>query len=133
MEENIRQAKKQRTKPISTRPACGECREKYCVIRESAQVPYFYTNRLGYRIIDIIVYVPLASYIQVEPYMNDIRAAMKELPFLRKTGTETPIITDDEAKAYRPLLNIRLLRNWRDKRWQMYWNLLLRTLRGLIL
>ena len=88
----------------------GECREKYCVIRESAQVPYFYTNRLGYRIIDIIVYVPLASYVQVEPYMNDIRAAMKELPFLRKTGTETPIITDDEAKAYTASIEYQIIK-----------------------
>lgn len=78
----------------------GECTERFCVIKENSQVPYFYSNKLGYRLIDIIVFVPLNSYIAVEPYMTQIRSALKELDFLRKTGFESPAITDDEKKAY---------------------------------
>lgn len=78
----------------------GECEERFCVIKESTQVPYFYSNKLGYRLIDIIVFVPLNSYIAVEPYVNEIKSAMKELKFLRKTGNETPVIVDDTKKAY---------------------------------
>ena len=78
----------------------GECKERYCVIKEQTQSAYFNARRLGYRTIDIIVFVPMASYIAVAPYVAEIKAAMKELPALRYTGTETPIITDDERKAY---------------------------------
>ncbi len=78
----------------------GECTKRYCVIKENLQVPYFNTNKLGYKLVDIIVFVPANSYIQVEPYVKQIRAAMKELKWLRKTGNETPVITDDDKKAY---------------------------------
>ena len=44
--------------------------------------------------------VPNNSYVAVEPYADDIRNALKELEYLRKTGTETPVIVDDDKKAY---------------------------------
>lgn len=88
----------------------GECRERYCVVRESSQVPFFHSRRVGYRLIDIIIFVPLASYIKVEPYMQEVRAAMKELPYLRKTGNETPVITDDEKKAYTTSIEYQIIK-----------------------
>lgn len=88
----------------------GECKERYCVIRESSQVPFFRSNRVGYRLVDIILFVPLASYIKVEPYMQEVRTAMKGLPYLRKTGNETPIITDDEKKAYTTSIEYQLIK-----------------------
>lgn len=88
----------------------GLCTEKYCVVRESSQVPSFRLNRIGYRLIDIIVFVPLASYIEVEPYANEVKAAMKELPFLRCTGNETPVITDDDKKAYTTSMEYQILK-----------------------
>jgi len=88
----------------------GLCTEKYCVVRESSQVPSFRSNRVGYRLIDIIVFVPLASYIEVEPYVNEVKAAMKELPFLRCTGNETPVITDDDKKAYTTFIEYQILK-----------------------
>ena len=88
----------------------GECTERYCVIKENLQVPYFYSNKLGYRLIDIIVFVPLNSYIAVEPYVNEIKAAMKELKFLRKTGNETPVITDDDKKAYTTSIEYQIIK-----------------------
>lgn len=78
----------------------GECKERYCVIKEQTQSAYFNARSVGYRIIDIIVYVPAASYIAVAPYVAEIKGALRELPELRYTGTETPIVTDDERKAY---------------------------------
>lgn len=88
----------------------GDCIERYCVVKENSQAPYFNSNRIGYRSIDIILYVPLNSYIAVEPYAQLIRAAMKELTFLRKTGTETPIITDDTKKAYTTSIEYQILK-----------------------
>jgi hypothetical protein len=88
----------------------GLCTEKYCVVKESSQVPFFRSNRTGYRLIDIIVFVPLASYIQVKPYVDSIKTALKELSFLRKTGNETPIITDDEVKAYTTSVEYQIIK-----------------------
>ncbi len=88
----------------------GQCMERYCVIKESSQVPFFRSNRTGYRLIDIIVFVPIASYIKVEPYVKEIKAALKELSFLRYTGNETPLITDDEVKAYTTSIEYQIIK-----------------------
>jgi len=88
----------------------GECLERYCVVKESSQVPYFSSNRTGYRLLDIILFVPIASYIQVKPYTDEIKTALKELYFLRKTGNETPIITDDEVKAYTTSVEYQIIK-----------------------
>ncbi len=88
----------------------GECTERYCVIKENSQVPYFNSNQIGYKTIDIILFLPLNSYIQVEPYVKEIRSAMKELSNLRKTGNETPIITDDTKKAYTMSIEYQILK-----------------------
>lgn len=78
----------------------GLCDKPYCVVKEGTQIPSIQSNRLGQRAVDIIVFVPLSSYIALEPYMKSIRSALKELPNLRKTGFETPAVTDDGKKAY---------------------------------
>ena len=88
----------------------GECKKRYCVIKESSQVPFFRSNRLGYRLVDIILFVPLASYIKMDPYMQEVRAAIKELPNLRKTGNETPVIVDDGAKAYTTSIEYQIIK-----------------------
>ena len=78
----------------------GLCDKPYCVVKEGTQIPSIQSNRLGQRVVDIIVFVPISSYIALESYMKQIRSALKELEFLRKTGFESPAITDDEKKAY---------------------------------
>lgn len=88
----------------------GECEENYCVIRESNQVPYHYSNQVGYKLFDIILFVPEDSYIQINPYVNKIRKAMKGLSFLRKTGNETPIIIDDRKKAYTMSIEYQIMK-----------------------
>lgn len=72
----------------------------YCVIRDGGQIPSLQSPRLGQQVIDIIVFVPLSSYIVVEPYMQQVREALREIPSLRKTGSETPAIVDDDVRAY---------------------------------
>lgn len=78
----------------------GICTKPYCVVKEGNQIPSIQSNRLGQRVVDIIVFVPLSSYIKLDPYMKQIRSALKSLPNLRKTGFETPAITDNDKKAY---------------------------------
>lgn len=88
----------------------GECEEEFCVIKENSQVSYFNTNKLGYRLVDIIIFVPANSYVQIEPYVKQIKAAMKELKWLRKTGNETPVITDDDKKAYTTSIEYQIIK-----------------------
>jgi len=88
----------------------GLCNERHCVVKENTQVPYFNSNKVGYRLVDIILFVPINSYVAVEPYMKEIRSAMKELTFLRKTGNETPVITDDEKKAYTTSIEYQIIK-----------------------
>lgn len=78
----------------------GLCKKPYCVIKEGTQIPSIQSNRLGQKVIDIIIFVPISSYIELDPYMKEIRMALKELTNLRKTGFETPAITDNDKKAY---------------------------------
>lgn len=78
----------------------GLCITPYVVVKEGTQIPSIQSNRLGQKVIDIIVFVPLGSYIALDPYVKSIRLALKEVSILRKTGFETPAITDDEKKAY---------------------------------
>ncbi|WP_313758562.1 hypothetical protein [Tissierella sp.] len=53
----------------------GLCEEPYVVIKEGTQIPSINSNRLGQKVIDIIVFVPLDSYIAVDIYVKKIRAA----------------------------------------------------------
>lgn len=78
----------------------GLCDKPYCVVKEGTQIPSIQSNRVGQRVLDVIVFVPISSHIALEPYMKSIRSALKELPNLRKTGFETPAVTDDDKKAY---------------------------------
>lgn len=88
----------------------GECFERYCVIKEGTQNPYYNTNKLGYKLIDIILFVPLDDYTQMEPYANEIREKMVQLKSIRKTGNETPIIEDDKKKAFTMSIEYQLMR-----------------------
>lgn len=78
----------------------GECEESFVIIREGTQIPSINSSRIGQKIIDIIIFVPINSYVAIEPYVKKIKTALRELSYLRKTGLETPVITDDEKKAY---------------------------------
>ncbi len=79
----------------------GECKERYCVVKEQTQSAYFNARSVGYRLIDLILFVPASSYIAMGVYAAEIKTAMLGLkPNVRPTGTETPVITDDDRKAY---------------------------------
>lgn len=78
----------------------GLCEEPFCVVKDGSQVPNIRTSRLGHKIVDIIIFVPISSYIALEPYAKQVRDALKELKYLRKTGGETPAVPDDDKKAY---------------------------------
>ena len=77
----------------------GICTEKYCVVREGTQIPSLKTNKLGQSVMDIILFIPYTDYPSLEAYKVLVRAALAELDYLRKTGFESPAITDDTEES----------------------------------
>jgi hypothetical protein len=88
----------------------GLCTENYCVVREGQQSPSVSGNRAGSRLVEVILFVPIGSYIQADVYATAIRAALKELSAIRKTESETPWITDDEVEAYTSSIEYQILK-----------------------
>jgi hypothetical protein len=88
----------------------GLCTEKYCVIREGQQSPSFSGRQAGSQTVEVILFVPIGSYIQTMAYATLVKYALVELPNLRKTGNETPWITDDEKKAYTSSIEYLILK-----------------------
>lgn len=77
----------------------GKCEENYVVIRKSNLIPAT-NNKLGNRVVDIMLYSPVDSYIQAEEFVKNVKEELKELDFLRKTGLETAILVEDDIEAY---------------------------------
>ncbi len=78
----------------------GLCEERFLIIKEGFQIPSISSSKVGQSQIDIIIFVPIESYIKLDVYKREIRSALRDLSYLRKTGLETESITDDEKKAY---------------------------------
>lgn len=78
----------------------GECKENFVIVKEGTQIPSMRSNQVGQKVIDIIIFVPANSYISMSDYATKIRTALKQLNYLRKTGLETPVMAEDEKKAY---------------------------------
>lgn len=78
----------------------GLCRERYCVVKNQAQNAYFNRRGLGYRLLDIILFVPLDDYTAMQDYVDEVKVALCEITGLRATGTETPTVIDDKTEAY---------------------------------
>lgn len=78
----------------------GECTEPYTVIREGTQIPSPSGRKQGTLSMDIILFTPEESYLEMGKYRSKVRRALLEVEGLRKTGIETPTITEDDKKAY---------------------------------
>lgn len=78
----------------------GLCRKNYVVVKEGSQIPTLHSNKLGQKRVDIIIYTPKASYVNLIQYANKVRDDLKSLEYLRKTGYESPTIVDGDKEAY---------------------------------
>lgn len=78
----------------------GLCKTPYVVVKESNQSPELGTRVIGRRIVDIMIYIPIGSYIAIESYREKVKRALLNSSFLRYTGFETPIIIEEDIKAY---------------------------------
>jgi len=76
-----------------------KCQTSYVVIKENGIVAMI-GNIAGYKLFDIIIYHPMDIYSTMEPYVENIKKAIKDIDELRPTGNETPPIIDSEVQAY---------------------------------
>lgn len=88
----------------------GICASPYTVIRKDAQLTFAGSNKLGQRIVDIMIYCPVRSYKAAEDYVNEIRKLMEGFEFLRKTGFETPWMVEDDIEAYSTSLQYTIIK-----------------------
>lgn len=78
----------------------GECLSPYVVVKEVTTSQYLdYSSTITYY--DIMCYIPKNHYSQVEPFMERVKGAMKELlPMMKPTYSETQSFYDDSVKAH---------------------------------
>ena len=86
----------------------GLCESNYLVIKEGMTSPDFGGNKTGASDIDIILFVPIDSYVAMKDYRDAVVATLKG--HLRKTGVETPIIPDNDKKAYTMSIGYKFLK-----------------------
>lgn len=78
----------------------GDCKSEYIVVKNdgSSQLSSFSTDDDLY---SIMCYVPKQAYSKLEPFVQKVKAAMKELePMIMPYGTQTSSYYDDSYKAH---------------------------------
>lgn len=91
----------------------GVCTEPYTVILVGTQIPDPGTHLVGQRVVDILIYHPVSSYVGMDAWITKTREALRCFHPLRRTGTETPVITEDEIKAYSSSIKYTILKELR--------------------
>jgi hypothetical protein len=76
-----------------------KCQNSYVVIKENGTNAMI-GNVAGYKLFDIVIYHPIDTYSTMEPYVENIKEAIKLIDELRPTGNETPPIIDSEVQGY---------------------------------
>lgn len=77
----------------------GECVAKYIVIKMSGVSPVLGISSER-PIYDIMLYVPLNKYSQLETWAMEVKQKLKKLyPMIMYAGNETPDYVDDNVKA----------------------------------
>ena len=78
----------------------GECKSEYLVVKNdgSSKHSNFSTDVDLYA---VMCYVPKNKYSMLEPLVQKVKKAMKELePMIKPYGTQTPSYLDDSVKAH---------------------------------
>lgn len=73
----------------------GECRAKYVVLKDAgaARLNSYSTDACLY---DFMCYVPATQFSSLEPYVTEVKAALKKLfPLIKPTGFQSPSFLDD--------------------------------------
>lgn len=77
----------------------GKCNTPYIVLKDNGQNSMV-NNKVGYKVMDLIFFIPLNKYSCIEDYKKKIKLSIKELNFIRPTGNESPIFIDEDRSAH---------------------------------
>ena len=79
----------------------GVCLAPYVVVQQTGTYRFAQSDGLGYSLITIHCYVPLAGYPMLSSLLERVRAALIPLqPDLRPAGNESPHIINDHFRAH---------------------------------
>lgn len=78
----------------------GLCKESYVVLQDSGTNAFAGTNKLGFSVLDVIIYHPMNKYSTLFNYVKEVKEYIKEVKDLRYGGYESPVLLDSEKQAY---------------------------------
>lgn len=78
----------------------GECTEPYVVVKDATTTKYLnFSSTITYY--DIMCYVPKDAFSTLEPFLEQVKEAMKGLvPMIKPTYTQTQSFYDDTIKGH---------------------------------
>lgn len=88
------------------------CENPYLVIKENG-VHALSSNVNGYKLFNIIIYYPKNNYSDMEMYIEHVKDSIVEIPELRPTGNETPVIIDADVGAYTSSIEYQFFKSLR--------------------
>lgn len=88
----------------------GLCAESYVVLRDGKSSAFAGTNKVGYSVLEVHIYHPMARYSSLKDYKEMVKGHLKELDYLRYTGNETPAIIDDGKQAHAIFIDYQVLK-----------------------
>ncbi len=77
------------------------CQAAYTIVKPGGTTPFAGTNKVGYSLVTVFVYVPLASHGELEPLSALVQTTLKPLQSqVRPTGNISPDIIEDAYQAH---------------------------------
>lgn len=78
----------------------GECLSSYVVVKDATTSQYLqYSSTVTYY--DIMCYIPKDHFSDLEPFVEEVKLAMKDLiPMIKPTHSQTQSFYDDSVKGH---------------------------------
>lgn len=87
------------------------CQAQYLVVKPGGTYPFARTNKLGYTLATVFLFVPLAKYEELEPLAVQVQTLLKPLQSqVRPTGNISPDIIEDVYRAHSRTIEYMILK-----------------------
>ncbi len=77
----------------------GFCKTPYVVIKDNGRKPYSKTG-VSFHSYEVMVFYPFGTFFQVQPFIDKVADTLSQLPFLKYSGHQTPVVIDPDVRAY---------------------------------
>ena len=79
--------------------AKGTCKEPYVVVLDQGQMG-IYNDYTGNKLIEILIYAPKNKYALIDELKGQVKKALSEETYMKRTGYEQPIIYLDDIEGF---------------------------------